>query len=369
MVKNVEIPWAMPNLGIEEFRQLKRTFQSLAAGNAGSVTLFEQLLSRRLGTHAVAVNNGTSAILACLMAVGVSPGDYVIAPTYTFASVVGTITTLGARPVLVDSDPRTFNMDMEALERLVRRKRNVKAVVHVDVSGVPGDIDSLSELSEEYDFALIEDAAEGLGAEFRHRTVGSYPHLTTFSFHPAKQITTIEGGAIATKDESLARKVRLIVNHGMADTYEHVTAGLNFRLSELQSAIGIAQLHKLDIFLKKRGEIAHSYMEGLEGSFEIQSIPSYVTKASWGMFLFLATDALQRERIITRLAKAGIEARRPWRPVHMQPFYASLVNGVFPRAERIFQRVVAPPLTNGMTLYQADRVLSLIRGAAKSSTT
>jgi len=357
------ISWSSPSLGKREFVQLSRSFRALAGGRTRTVTLFERALSKYLGSRVISVNNGTSAILASLIAVGVSPGDRVVAPTYTFASVVGTILTLGAKPILVDSEPETFNMDPTAVEHLVRREKNVKALIHVDVSGVPGDLDYLSELSEEHGFELIEDAAEGLGTEYKHRHIGSFPHLTTFSFHPAKQMTTIEGGAIATSDESLSERAKLIVNHGMANTYEHVSLGLNFRLTDLQAAIGIAQLSRLDLFLERRRAIATQYTESLSDMFRTQSIPEHVTKTGRGMFLLLASDGRQREKIIGRLSRDGIEARRPWKPVHMQPFYSSSLRGRFPIAEDIYERVIAPPLTNLMSEDDVYRVIERIRGS------
>ncbi len=365
MGKIHKVPWAQPFFTSDEFYNLKESFEALAKGSPDHVRQFEELLSKRLRADVVTVNNGTSAIIASLMAAGVSPGDYVIAPTYTFASVVGCVRVLGAKPILVDSDPKTFNIDIEATERALRTRR-VKALIHVDVGGVPGNIDRLLELSEDYGCTLIEDAAEGLGTEYKGRMIGSYPHLTTFSFHPAKQITTVEGGAISTKEESLAKKIRLIINHGMADSYEHVTLGLNFRLTDLQAAIGIAQLAKLDLFIKNREKIAARYTEALSDSATLQLIPKYVTRLSRGMFLFLARTSKLRAIIMNQMSSAGIEVRRPWKPVHLQPYFRSIVSGRFPVAESIYNMIVSPPLTNKMAGQHVRKVVETLQSAFKT---
>jgi len=280
----------------------------------GSVTEdFEALLAKYCGsTYAIAVNNGSSALLCALMAHNVKPGDHVLVPDYTHVATANVPRLLGCPVSLVDIDPNTFNIDYHALERAVRQRRP-KFVVAVDVAGLPNDMERLSTLARRYRFTIIEDAAESIGAEYKKRRVGSHGHTTVLSFHAAKQLTTVEGGAVLTDDSDLERRCRLVRNHGepLHRKYHSVRMGMNLRTTDLQSAIGIAQLKKIDRYLSTRNRAARLYRERLPNSLSFQLIPSYVSKHAYMMFLAVTRSRKTRDALKRHLEQEGIETRTP----------------------------------------------------------
>lgn len=329
---------------------------------------FERKLARYSNAkHAVAVNNGSSALMCALMAQGAMCGDLVLVPDYTHVATANVPKLLGCRVSLVDIDPRTFNIDYQSLERTLGDERP-KFVVVVDVAGLPNDMDILRELSQKYEFTLIEDAAESIGAEYKGRRVGSLGCTATLSFHAAKQLTTIEGGAILTDKAGVAQRCRLVRNHGEPPNrkYFSETLGMNFRTTDIQSALGLVQLGKLDDQISRRNQIVLCYRKELCEWFTFQVVPSFATRHAHMMFVALTRSRKLRDNLKAHLQKARIETRTPWPPLHTQPnFRTSDVH--FPNSSMLYERSISLPLFNGMHESEVERVVSEVRSFMQHS--
>jgi len=351
-----------PDITEEEIRAVVDVLRS-GWPTLGRVTeQFEGLLAEYLLSNVVAVNSGSSALLCALIAHGIKPGDKVVVPAFTFVATASVPKILGAELIIADVDRSTLNIDAEAAEDLVRKNRDVKAVIVVDVAGMPVDIEAFIELSRRFHFILIEDAAEAFGAEYKQKKVGSFDHTTIFSFQIAKQITTIEGGCISTTDEDIANRCRQIMNYGRGENsrYVHNVLGLNLRITDVQSAIGIVQFGKLESYLRRRNEIATEYKEKIKGLM-FQTIPSYVSRCSFMLFFAIAHDKAERDNYLWRLNDRGVDARIPWTPIHMQPCFPELSKANCPNAAYIFDRAFTLPIYNKMTSDDVDTVLEAIR--------
>ncbi|MGA8302774.1 MAG: DegT/DnrJ/EryC1/StrS family aminotransferase [Thermoplasmata archaeon] len=354
------MPWSTPDLSDEELRAVEQVLKSGWLGMGPRTKEFEQGLCEYVGAkEAVVVNNGTSALLTALLATGIGPGDQVLAPTYTFVATVNAILALGAEPVLLDCDPETLNVTPETMEAAIQNHPKAKALVAVDVAGQPCDIDSLVEVSHRHGLPLIEDAAEAFGARYRGKAVGGYGHTTVFSFHIAKQMTTVEGGAVVTNDPEVASRCRLIRNHGEGpEKYVHVALGLNFRPTDIQSAIGIVQLRKVDRYLRLRREIADRYRDSLPRTLRFQKVPEYASHPAWMIFLAFCRDRAERDDYVRWLNSRGIDTRIPWPPVHCQPYYVSRFGpSIYPAADAAYARVISLPIGNGMSMEQIHDVI------------
>lgn len=317
----------------------------------GKVTdQFEAALSDYFSSNVVAVNSGSSALLCALMAHGIKPGDKVIVPDFTFVATASIPRILGAELIVADIDRETFNVNPETVEQLVRKHKDVKAVIIVDVAGLPADLDTFAELSRQSGFVLIEDAAEALGAEYKHKKLGSFNHTTILSFQIAKQLTTIEGGCITTTNKEIAKKCRQIRNYGRNENqrYVHQLIGLNLRITDLQSAIGLVQYKKLQGYLRERNEVARTYRENIK-DLTYQAIPSYVSKHSYMMFFAIAKNKACRDKYLTQIKSRGVDAREPWTPIHMQPCFPELNRLIYANTKYIFDRALTLPIYNKMT--------------------
>jgi len=354
---NYSVPWSRPDIGQPETAEVMKVIESGWLSQGKVTEEFEEQLAKYTGARdAVVVNNGTSAILCALMAHGARPGDRVLLPDYTHVATANVPKFLGCRVSLVDINKDTFNADYDLLERKVRKERP-EFVVVVDVAGLPNDINALVELSEQYDFTLIEDAAESMGGEYRNRKVGSLGCTAVTSFHAAKQLTTIEGGAVFVHDSRVAERCRLIRNHGGAgQSYVSRSLGLNLRTTDLQSAIGLAQLTKLDDYVLGRNQVAYEYRQKMAGLLDFQEVPSYVTRHAYMMIIAIARSGKLREGLRKHLEKCGIETRVPWPPIHEQPHYRGNRSG-FGKSSQLYRKSISLPLYNGM---QPDDVQSVV---------
>lgn len=357
------ISWAPPSLGKEEHTAAIKVIKSNWMTQGKVTALLEKKISETLGTkHTIVVNNGTSALICALLANGIKPGDEVIVPTFTFVATVNAILSIGAKPILVDNDPRTFNTTIDIIKPHITKK--TKAIVPVDVCGMPVDIKLFQEFSEKNNLILIEDAAEGFGAEYNNKKIGSFNHTTIFSFHMAKVISSIEGGCIVTNDDDIAYKAKLIRSHGSSEPYDSTMFGLNFRISDIHSAIAIEQLKKIKKFLKHRQKIASIYYENLNG-FDFQEIPNYVSLHPYMLFGVLIS-AKKRNKLNKYLNKNGIETRICWPPVHKQKFHAKLFGShKFKGAEEVFSRIINLPMGNGLHENNAFKVVEIVNKGLK----
>jgi len=364
------IQWSRPDIGQSEISEVLRVMRTGWLSQGRVTEQFEQRLAEYSGAkHAIAVNNGSSALLCALMAHGAGPGDRVIVSDYTHVATGNVPRLLGCRVSLVDINPSTFNADYDALEKAIKRHRP-KFVVIVDVAGLPNDMDRLPELAGEHGFTLIEDAAESIGAEYQHHKVGSFGHTTTLSFHAAKQLTTIEGGAVLTSDAQVASRCRLLRNHGepVGRKYVSLMVGMNLRTTDLQSALGLIQLRKLDHYILRRNEIAMCYRQRLPSLFRFQVVPKCVTRHAYMMFIAVARSRATRDKLKRHLERHGIETRTPWPPLHQQPRFRAK-NTKFPESTRLFAKSISLPLHNAMRESEVEEVISEVLSFASRSKT
>ena len=310
------------------------------------VKRFEDEFAARMGRkHGIAVTNGTAAIDAAVDALGIGPGDEVILPTFTIISCINQIIRSGATPVLVDSDPVTWNMDVNLVEEKITKK--TKAIMIVHIYGLPVNMDPVLDLAKKYNLTIIEDAAEMIGQTYKGNPCGSFGDLSTFSFYPNKHITTGEGGMVLTDDEELAEKCRSMRNlcFQRKQRFVHDKLGWNYRMTNLQAALGLAQLEQLESFVDKKRTIGKTYTKLLKGIKEIQ-LPlektDYAENIYWVYGIVLKDDIpFDAKEAMQKLGKQGIGTRPFFWPMHLQPVL--LNKGLFkgeqyPVAERISRR-------------------------------
>jgi len=341
------------------------------------VAAFERAAASAVGVaHAVAVSSGTAALHAAMFAAGVGPADEVIVPALTFAASANAALYQGGIPVFADVRADTLDVDPEDVAaKLTGRTR---AVVAVDYAGQPADLDEIGAIARDRGLTLIEDAAHALGAEYRGRRVGAVADLTTFSFHPVKHVTTGEGGLVTTPSRELDARLRRFRNHGFeteftqrherGDEYSPmVELGYNYRLTDLQCALGLSQLAKLEQFLKRRAEIAQRYRTELAGQpgLALPAVAPHV-RHGWHIFPVLLQPerfSAARRTILAALRAENIGAAVHYVPVYWHPYYHArgYRRGLCPRAEWAFERLLTLPLFPAMTDQDVDDVLAAVR--------
>jgi len=333
------------------------------------VSEFERRFATRVGrAYGIAVCNGSAALEAAVAALGVGPGDEVIMPTFTIISCASAVSRLGAVPVLVDCDSATWNMLPEAVEpRITPRTR---AIMAVHLYGLPVDMDPLLDIARRHDLPILEDAAEMIGQTYRGKPCGSFGELSTFSFYPNKHVTTGEGGMIVTDDEALAERCRSLRNLGFVPPrrFVHDTLGWNFRMTNMQAAIGLAQLERLDEFVERKHRMFGRYTE-LLSDIPVLQLPvahtDYADNISWvyGIVLkdVVAFDAGEAMR---RLGDLGVGTRPFFWPMHEQPVYRRMgwfESETYPNAERLARRGFYIPSGLALTGEQIVRVVGAMK--------
>jgi perosamine synthetase len=338
---------------------------------------FERAVATAVGAaHAVAVSSGTAALHAAMAAVGVGPGDEVVVPALTFAASANAVLYQGGTPVFADVREDTLTADPEDVTaKLTERTR---AVMVVDYAGQPAELDVIAGIARDRELRLVEDAAHALGAEYRGRRVGALADLTTFSFHPVKHATTGEGGLVTTESAELDARLRRFRNHGLetgftqrherGDEYSPmVDLGFNYRLTDLQCALGLSQLGRLEQSLKRRAEIAQRYRAELAGQpgLALPAVLPHVRHA-WHIFpVLLEPERLGADRraILAALRAENIGATVHYVPVYWHPYYQArgYPHGLCPRAERAFERLLTLPLFPAMTDDDVNDVLVAVQ--------
>jgi dTDP-4-amino-4,6-dideoxygalactose transaminase len=355
------IPIAAPDIGPDERENVREVLESghLAAGD--QVEAFEAEFASYCGTaHAVATTNGTTALHAALHAVGIGPGDTVLTTPLSFVATANAVRLCGATPVFADVDPRTLNLDPERTEAAVR-ERDVDALLVVHLYGLPAEMDRFVDIADSYDLLLVEDAAQAHGATFDDRPVGSMGDVGCFSFYPTKNMTTGEGGMVVTDREDVVERARQFRNHGrsrQSSTYEHVSVGHNFRMTDLAAAIGRAQLDRLPAFVRSRRRNATALTEGLaDSSLSLPPTPPG-RRHAYHQYT-VRTD--ERERLRAGLDAAGVDTGVYYpKPIHRQPAYVGY-DGEYPVAETAADRVLSLPVHPGLTADDTDRIVTATR--------
>ena len=359
----MNIIWSQPNIGNEEKQAVNRVMDSGWLSQGPETKSFERELGGFVGNvrYCTVVNNGTSALITALLAHDIKPGDEVIVPAHTFIAPINTILLIGAKPVLADVDQDTWNLTVESVkEKITSRTR---AILPVNVAGMPVDIYPFQELCSKKGIPLIIDAAESMGAEYRNRLIGDihFEHTTIFSFHIAKQITTIEGGCIFTDKKEIHERCRMIRSHGENGRYTYHRLGLNFRTTDIQSAIGREQLKKLPEALTHRTQSVALYKKYLGNKFRYQEIPEYVTRHP---HLFFGILSKERKKLFHKFEVAGIDTRICWPYICSQPFHGKLFKDEYPVSKKLSSEIITLPLSNSISFEDIKKICDIINQEA-----
>jgi dTDP-4-amino-4,6-dideoxygalactose transaminase len=346
---------ARPLIGEAEKRAVLEVLDSGQLAQGEVVARFEAAFAAEIGVkHCVATSSGTTALHLALLALGIGPGDEVITSPFSFIASANAVLFCGARPLFADIDPATFNVDPNALERAITPR--TKALIPVHLFGQPADMDALTAIAERHGVPIVEDACQAHGATWRGRAAGAFG-VGCFSFYPTKNMTTAEGGAVTTDDEGVADRIRVLRNHGMRRRYHHEVLGYNFRLTDLQAAVGLAQLPHLSSWNAARRRNAAHYDANLRGVV----IPAVRPEAEhiYHQYTIRVRD---RDAAATRLADQGIGTGVYYPiPIHRQPFYVEGgLSGSFPEAERAADEVLSIPIRPDLTEDERERVIAAV---------
>jgi len=345
------------------------------------VVEFEKKMGSFTGTkYAVAVNSGTSALHLIIRGMEIGEGDVVITTPFSFIASANCILFERARPLFVDIDEQTLNLDPDKTDEQLGKMSQeeldkVKAMIVVDVFGQPADWNRFTEIARRYNLLLIEDSAEALGSEYKGRKCGSFGEVGVFAFYPNKQITTGEGGILVTDDAELARLARSMRSQGRGESGEwldHERLGYNYRMDELSAALGCSQMARIEEILDKRAKVAGMYGEKLAEVEEVQVpyIAPYVSRMSWFVYVVRLERGIDRNKVIKYLNEEGVQCKPYFTPIHLQPFYRKMFGykeGDFPVTEDVTGRTIALPFFNNLKEEQIDYVVEKLKEGIKNS--
>lgn len=363
-----KVSLVQPDLSGNEYRYLVECVDTGWVSSKGKfIHLFENRFAEFIGTkYAVSTNSGTAALHLALVALGLSSNDEVLVPDLTFVATANAVAYTGAKPVLVDVDRNSWNIAPEHI--LEKITPHTKAVIVVHLYGNPVDMTSISKIAKKYGLYVIEDAAEAHGAQHRNKTVGSLGDIGCFSFYGNKIITTGEGGMITTNSKRIADKVRFLRDHAMDKTrsYYHPCIGFNYRMTNLQAAIGLAQLERIDSFISKKLSVAAKYdqlLHRLDSLIELPPRTSGLKNVFWMYSIVLKRRKL-RDKLRQYLAKNGIESRPFFVPLHHMPMYREL--NTYPNSNYLSKNGISLPSNIFLTDSDIEYVSQTIRSFASS---
>jgi dTDP-4-amino-4,6-dideoxygalactose transaminase len=355
------IHMARPQIGDEEKAAVMAVLESGQLAQGSAVAEFEEAFAAYCGTkHGIATTNGTTALHLAVLAHEIGPGDEVITAPFTFIASANSVLYTGARPVFVDIDPDSYNINVDQIEAAITR--HTKAIMPIHLFGNPADMVRISEIASKHGLAIIEDAAQAHGAAIDGKRAGSWG-TACFSFYPTKNITTGEGGMITTGDDCIADRARLARSHGMRVRYYHESLGYNFRMTNINAAIGLAQLPKLEDFNERR--IANAAYLSAHLPQDKVSVPQVRpgTRHVFHQYTVRVLPPLDRDNVRARLAEmdVGTEVYYPV-PVHRQQLYLDLGYGnqSFPEAERAAKEVLSLPVHPGLTRDELDIIIEAV---------
>ena len=384
------IPYGRQDISHQDIDAVVDVLKSDFLTQGPKVPLFEKTVSKKVGVeHAVAVNSATSALHVACLALGLGKGDWLWTSPNTFVASANCGLYCGAKVDFVDIDPITYNLCPKALEeKLIQAKqqdRLPKIVVPVHLCGQPCDMKSIHRLSKKYGFKIIEDASHAIGGKYLSSPIGScrYSDITVFSFHPVKIITTAEGGLATTNQSDLAKKMDLFRTHGITrDTslmthtlegpwyYEQIELGYNYRMTDLQAALGISQMTRLDEYIEKRNALAERYKRELDGlNLKCQFVPKNIRSAYHLFVIRLQQNSTTdtRHKVFLDLRKNGINVNVHYIPIHLQPYYKSMgfKYGDFPQSESYYEQAITLPLYPGLDHAQQDHIVNSLKESLK----
>jgi perosamine synthetase len=363
MEKKAFIPVAEPVFEGRELEYLSECINSGWISSLGKyVTEFEQGFAGYIGCqYGVAVHTGTAALHLALVALGVGPGDEVVIPDLTFAATANAVLYTGAKPVLVDVEADTWNMDPRQLEKAITE--NTKAVIAVHLYGHPCDMERILDICDRHEIVLVEDAAQAHGAEYKGKKVGSFGKVGCFSFFANKLITTGEGGICVTDDAELTHRIEHLRDHGMSPKkrYWHEAVGYNYRMTNLQAAVGVAQLERIEWLVERKRIVADLYRTHLvgNGNLILPTEKDYAKNIFW-MFTICLKEAckVSRDELMKLLKAEGVDARPVFFPLHVMPPYRE--EKTYPNSEKISKAGLSLPSSAALTEQDVDRICLLI---------
>ena len=368
------IPYGKQTIEQDDIQAVVDVLQSDFLTTGPKIAEFEQIVADYVEVkYAVAISNGTSALHAACFAAGIGPGDEVITTPLTFAASANCVLYCGGTPVFADVDPKTYNIDPEDIRRKITDR--TKAIIAVHLAGQPCDMDAIHSIAREHGLIVIEDGAHALGSVYRGKKVGSLSDMTTFSFHPVKPITTGEGGMIVTDNEEFYKKMVLFRSHGITRDasmmtrndgpwfYQQFDLGYNYRITDIQCALGCSQMKKLDRFLARRKEIVARYNEAFADCDNI--ITPYQlsdTESGWHLYIVQVKNC-DRRQVFENMREKGIGVNVHYIPVYMHPYYQEhgYKNVHCANAEEIYSHIISLPLYPGLTSEQQDYVIDTLK--------
>ena len=368
------IPYGKQTIEQDDIQAVVDVLKSDFLTTGPKIAEFEQTVADYVGAkYAVAISNGTSALHAACFAAGIEPGDEVITTPLTFAASANCVLYCGGTPVFADVDPKTYNIDPEEIQRKITDR--TKAIIAVHLAGQPCDMDAIHSIAREHGLIVIEDGAHALGSVYKGKKVGSMSDMTTFSFHPVKPITTGEGGMIVTDNEDFYKKMILFRSHGITRDdsmmtrndgpwfYQQFNLGYNYRITDIQCALGCSQMKKLDRFLARRKEIVARYNEAFADCDNI--ITPYQlsdTESGWHLYI-VQVKKCDRRQVFENMREKGIGVNVHYIPVYMHPYYQEhgYENVHCANAEEIYSHIISLPLYPGLTSEQQDYVIDTLK--------
>jgi perosamine synthetase len=361
----MKIPLSAPDIQEEDIEAVASVLRTSRLSMGPKLEEFENAIARYVGArHAIGVSSGTAGLHLCVRALGIGAGDEVVVPSFAFIAVANAVRYERAIPVFVDVEPQTLNLDPERIEAAITPR--TKAILVVHTFGCPANLSEILAIARRHRLYVVEDACEAIGAEYDGRKVGVFGDAGVFAFYPNKQITTGEGGMIVTENRDIAAAARALRNQGRADSgnwFEHSDIGYNYRLAEMNCALGIAQLKRIEAILPRRETIAKKYDEKLKGNENLILPPLTVPrrKISWFVYVVRLSEdfsQLHRDWIAKEMDRRGIACGRYFAPIHLQPAYrdASVPSAGLEVTEREASRTLALPFFNRLEEQQIDEV-------------
>jgi len=376
----MQVPLSSPDIIEKDIEAVVGVMKTRFLSIGPKVLEFEKRLVNFTGTkYTAAVNSGTSALHLIIKGMGIGEGDVVITTPFSFIASSNCILFERARPLFMDIEEGTLNLDADKVEEKLESMSGkelvkVKALLVVDAFGQPADWDRFIEISKKYNLRLIEDSAEALGAEYKGKRAGSLGEVGVFAFYPNKQITTGEGGVLVTDNEELDKLARSMRSQGRGESGEwlnHERLGYNYRMDELSAALGCSQMERIEEILDKRAKVAGMYGEKLAEVEKVQVpyIAPYISKMSWFVYVIRLRRGINRNGVIKYLRENGVECKPYFTPIHLQPFYRKMFGykeGDFPITEDVAGRTIALPFFNNLKEEQIDYVVEKLREGIKN---
>lgn len=364
------ISYGRQHIDEDDIQAVLETLHSHNLTQGPKISEFEQAIADYVGAkYAVAFCNGTAALHGACFAAGIGEGDEVITTPITFAASANCVRYVGGTVVFGDIDAETYNLSPAEIERNITSK--TKAIIPVDFTGQPADMDAINEIAKKYNLVVIEDGAHSLGAKYKGRKVGTLADMTMFSFHPVKPITTAEGGIIVTDNEEYHQKLLRFRSHGIEKTpfsleqgdwyYEMTDLGYNYRMTDLQAALGLSQLKKIDSFIERRREIVELYNEAFFDSSKI-TVPKQLdgAESGWHLYMIQLDETINRKEVFVNMRKQNIGVHVHYIPVYWHPYYQQLgyTKGICPIAEKWYEKALTLPIHPSLRDGEVDYIIS-----------